>query len=87
MIGILKFIFLIFIATAVIVGFGLFKLMNKMRDAAQRFGQNDYDRTRRNRNQRRQTRDDVTDTRSRRESDKKIFGKDEGEYVDFTEEK
>lgn len=87
MIGIIKFIFLLFIATAVIVGFGLFKLMNKMRDAAQRFGQDDYDRPRKNGNRRRRTNDDVGNTRSRRESDKKIFGKDEGEYVDFTEEK
>lgn len=84
--GILKLIIIIFFATAIIVGVGLFKLFNKVRDAAQQLGQPDNGNTAR-RQRRRHAHDEVVDTRGRRETDKKIFRKDEGEYVDFTEEK
>ena len=82
---ILKFLLFIFLATACLFGFGLFRLMNKIQGNTRRFNS----RTSQNRNTGRQQygrNGNTSGNRSRQWEKKKIIPKNEGEYVDFTEE-
>jgi len=83
--GILKLLLFISIAIAAIIGFALFGLFSHVRKTVQNFarqGQNDNPQPQHRGNDM----EEVTDTRSHDKAGRKIFSKDEGEYVEYTEE-
>ncbi|MFC2776018.1 MAG: DUF4834 family protein [Prevotella sp.] len=82
----LKFIFVLFIVLFVFVLFTALRFLNTFRQNINRFrrtmnGANAQQRTNYG------NREGVIDTRDPEEAQKKIFKKDEGEYVDYEEEK
>ena len=86
----IKFIFLLFIAVFIFILLTAFRFistfrsnMNKFNRRSQGFGQQQQG------NQQRRTYDQdgqVFDTREPQDANKKIFKKNEGEYVDYVEE-
>ena len=85
---IFKLIFLIFLIGLLTVGFSALKIIHLFREGIRQFRQQAYTDSHQrqhhksagNRNQ------TVVDHRNSAEANKKIFTKEEGEYVDFEEE-
>lgn len=88
---ILKFIFLILIAGLVAAVAVVWKFYRRIHAATERLRQQmggTQDNATRQAGQRTTTTDSgdtIIDTRSQEQANKKIFSKDEGEYVDYTE--
>ena len=85
----LKFIFLLFIALFIFILLMAFRFISTFRDIINKFNRRSRDFRRQQWGQRRRTYGDderVIDTRDPEEAGKKIFKKDEGEYVDYEEE-
>ena len=85
----LKFIFLLFIALFIFILLMAFRFISTFRDNINKFNRRSGDFDRQQWGQRRRTYGDderVIDTRDPEEAGKKIFKKDEGEYVDYEEE-
>lgn len=85
----LKFIFLLFIALFIFILLMAFRFISTFRDNINKFNRHSGDFGRQQWAQRRRTYGDderVIDTRDPEEAGKKIFKKDEGEYVDYEEE-
>lgn len=85
----LKFIFLLFIVLFIFILLMAFRFISTFRDNINKFNRRSGDFGRQQWAQRRRTYDDderVIDTRDPEEAGKKIFKKDEGEYVDYEEE-
>ena len=82
---IIKFILFLILAIALVVGFGLFRIMNKIQNNMRQFNRQanhnpDYGR---NRN----SESGFSSSHTNHPHEKpKIIPKDEGEYVEFTEE-
>lgn len=82
--GLFKAFLFLFIICVLIVGFGLFKIINRVNNTFQKFGQENSHNN--SKSQRRGgDNDEIIDTRSQKQTDRKIFSKDEGEYVDYKE--
>ena len=85
----LKFIFLLFIALFIFILLMAFRFISTFRDNINKFNRRsgDFDRQQWGRHRRTYGDDErVIDTRDPEEAGKKIFKKDEGEYVDYEEE-
>ena len=85
----LKFIFLLFIALFIFILLMAFRFISTFRENINKFNRRPGDFGRQQWAQRRRTYGDderVIDTRDPEEAGKKIFKKDEGEYVDYEEE-
>ena len=85
----LKFIFLLFIALFIFILLMAFRFISAFRDNINKFNRRSGDFGRQQWGQHRRTYGDderVIDTRDPEEAGKKIFKKDEGEYVDYEEE-
>lgn len=85
---ILKILFIIFIAGLLIVAFTAAKIIAFIKEGARQFREQANGGAYRQPHQshRRDTGQTVVDRRDADEVNKKIFKKDEGEYVDFEEE-
>ena len=84
---IFKFILLLFIALFFFVVFFAFRILKIFRNGMNQF--NNQSGTPQGRQRKRNSYGDdekVIDTRNPEDANKKIFTKDEGEYVDYTEE-
>jgi len=95
MTAILQFFFVLFLTAAIIVAVFLYRIWRQIRDARKRFEdelrnfnpnatQYDANASRQSSNSDSPT---VSDRRSPQQANKKIFGDDEGEYVEFEDEK
>ena len=78
-----KFIFLLFIVLFIFILLTAFRFINTFRNNINRYNQRAQDFGQRTYGDREQ----VFDTREPEEANKKIFKEDEGEYVDYEEEK
>ena len=83
---IFKFILLLFIALFLFILIFAFRILNYFRNGMNQFKQNGNNEGRHNRNSAYGDDEKVIDTRNPEDASKKIFTKDEGEYVDYTEE-
>lgn len=82
---IFKIIFIIFLIGLLVVGFSAAKLISIFREGARQFREQAKGPAQRQQH-RRSTTQTVVDHRDADEINKKIFKKDEGEYVEFEEE-
>ena len=82
----LKFIFVLFIVLFAFVLFTALRFLNTFRQNVNRFRRTMNDTSAQQRTNY-SNREGVIDTRAPEEAQKKIFKKDEGEYVDYEEEK
>ncbi len=82
---IFKIIFIIFLIGLLAVGFSAAKFISIFREAARQFREQTKGPAQRQQH-RRSTTQTVVDHRDADEINKKIFKKDEGEYVEFEEE-
>lgn len=82
---IFKIIFIIFLIGLLVVGFSVAKLISIFREGARQFREQAKGSARQQQH-RRSTTQTVVDHRDVDEINKKIFKKDEGEYVEFEEE-
>ena len=84
---IFKFILLLFIALFLFILVFAFRILNFFRNGINQFNkQNGNNAGRHGRNNSYGDHEKVIDTRNPEDANKKIFTKDEGEYVDYTEE-
>lgn len=84
---IFKFILLLFIALFLFILIFAFRILNYFRNGMNQFNkQNGNNEGRHGRNSSYGDDEKVIDTRNPEDANKKIFTKDEGEYVDYTEE-
>lgn len=84
---ILKFVLLLFIALFIFVLMFAFRILKFFRNGVNQF--NNQNGTHQGQQRKRNSHSDnekVIDTRNPEDAKKKIFTKDEGEYVDYTEE-
>lgn len=83
--GFLKIILFLVLTIVIVTAVGIFKLVQHMRNISQKFGgQQTYDNTKRSHQTSGES--EVIDTRSTEKANRKIFSKDEGEFVDYKEE-
>ena len=84
---IFKFILLLFIALFLFILVFAFRILNFFRNGINQYNkQNGNNAGRQGRNNSYDDDEKVIDTRNPEDAKKKIFTKDEGEYVDYTEE-
>ena len=83
----LNFILLIFIAIVLIITLFAYRLYNQIHRAADNFRRQMNKQQHRSSHTHGEARDEETiiDRRTQQEANKKIFSKDEGEYVDYQE--
>lgn len=82
-VGLFKLMIFLVVVFLAVICFTVLGLLHKLRKTAEKMKQ---DMNGDSVGASRQGADEVIDTRGKAQSGKKIFGKDEGEYVDFTEE-
>ena len=82
---IFKIIFIIFLIGLLVVGFSAAKFISIFREGARQFREQSKGSAQRQQH-RRSTTQTVVDHRDVYEINKKIFKKDEGEYIEFEEE-
>lgn len=83
---IFKIILIIFLIGLLVVGFSAAKFISIFREGARQFREQTKGSAQQRQQHRRSTTQTVVDHRDADEINKKIFKKDEGEYVEFEEE-
>lgn len=85
----LSFIFYLFLSGLIFIGMILFILYRRVRNVTNMFNKQRHStqQQERRRTYRSDSGETVVDYRNTQETDRKIFRKEEGEYVDYEEEK